>query len=78
MSQKPNVFIEEKSQINFIEEISKILIHISYLGFVSTAFLTALGKPNFYLFAIFSTTIFVGIVLKMYQKQRNEDVNYDD
>jgi hypothetical protein len=64
MIKKSELIIEEKSQLNLLEESSKIIINISVLGFIGAAFMSAMGKQNLTLLIILGSTLGVGILFK--------------
>jgi hypothetical protein len=73
MSQKSELIIEEKSQLNLLEESSKFIINISVLGFIGFAFMSAMGKQNLILLVVLSSTLAIGIFFKFLSNIKNKE-----
>jgi hypothetical protein len=73
MSQKSELIVEEKSQLNLLEESSKFIINTSVLGFVGAAFMSAMGKQNVILLIVLSSTLGVGIFFKVLSNIKNKE-----
>lgn len=64
MSQKTQVYIEEKNQFNILEEFSNFTIRGSLLIFIGLAFLIAKGHQNLWFIFIPITTLTIGFCFK--------------
>lgn len=78
MSQKSELIIEEKPQLNLLEESSKLIINISLFGFIAAAFMSATKKQNFILLAVLGTTLAVGILFKILSNVKNKETKNDN
>jgi len=77
MSQKSELIIEEKSQLNLLEESSKFIINISVLGFVGVAIMGALGKQNIILLIVLGSTLGLGISCKILSNIKTKEIKND-
>lgn len=77
MSQKSELIIEEKSQLNLLAESSKFIINISLLGFMSTALMGAMGKQNKTLLVILGITLGIGILFKILSNNKIKAIKND-
>ena len=81
MSQKPNVIIEEKHQVNVLEESSKFIVNISLIGFMGAAFIIAKGHYNFWSIIIPTTTFTIGMLCRsiyVFKNKPDSDKNKSD
>lgn len=78
MSQKSELIIEEKSQLNLLEESSKFIINISVLGFIGAAFMSAMGKQNVILLIVLGSTLGVGILFKFLSNIKTKEIKHDN
>ncbi len=69
MSQKTQVYIEEKNQFNILEEVSNFTIRGSLLIFIGLAFLIAKGYQNLWFILIPITTLTIGFCFKFFQRK---------
>lgn len=78
MSQKSELIIEEKSQLNLLAESSKFIINISVLGFIGAAFMNAMGKQNGILLIVLGSTLGVGILFKYLSNIKTKEPKSDN
>ncbi len=77
MSQKSELIIEEKSQLNLLAESSKFIINISVLGFVGAALMGAMGKQNIILLIVLGSTLGLGISFKILSNMKTKEIKND-
>lgn len=78
MSQKSEIIIEEKSQLNLLEESSKLIINLSLFGFIIAAFMCAMGKQNIILLAVLGTSLAIGISFKILINHKGKESKIDN
>jgi hypothetical protein len=78
MSQKSEFIIEEKPQINLLEESSKLIINTSVFGFIGAAFMSAMGKQNLILLMILGGTLALGIAFRFLSSLKNKESKIDN
>ncbi len=78
MSQKSEFVIEEKPQINLLEESSKIIVNISVFGFIGAAFMSAMGKQNLILLLVLGCTLALGISFRILSNIKNKESKIDN
>lgn len=78
MSQKSELVIDEKSQINLLEESSKFIVNLSVFGFIGAAFMSAMGKQNLILLLALGAIFATGISFRILSNLKNKETKIDN